>query len=162
MPSDALEVAGVHVRSWQSAYRGLLPDSVLDGLRIEDRAARYTFGVSGPGGPTTVVAVEGDVICGFVTTGASRDEDLPGLGEVYGIYADPSTWGTGVGRGLMERARRHLLEQGFDEALLWVLVGNERAGRFYRADGWVHDGERREHQVGDARADVVRYRRRLP
>ena len=34
-PEDALEVAGVHVRAWQSAYRGLLPDEHLDGLRVD-------------------------------------------------------------------------------------------------------------------------------
>jgi hypothetical protein len=32
-PADAMEVARVHVRSWQVAYRGLLPDAYLDGLR---------------------------------------------------------------------------------------------------------------------------------
>ena len=31
-PRDAAEVAGVHVRSWQVAYRGLFPDDYLDGL----------------------------------------------------------------------------------------------------------------------------------
>jgi hypothetical protein len=50
---DAMEVAKVHVRSWQAAYRGLVPDSYLDALRPEDRAARYTFGAAGGEGPTT-------------------------------------------------------------------------------------------------------------
>ena len=40
---DALEVARVHVRSWQAAYRGLLPDDYLDDLRAEERAQRYNF-----------------------------------------------------------------------------------------------------------------------
>jgi hypothetical protein len=30
-PQDAAEVARVHVRSWQVAYRGLFPDDYLDG-----------------------------------------------------------------------------------------------------------------------------------
>ena len=42
-PDDALAVARVHVRSWQVAYRTLLPDEYLDGLRPEERARRYTF-----------------------------------------------------------------------------------------------------------------------
>lgn len=40
-PGDAMEVAGVHVRAWQVGYRGLLPDAYLDGLRAEERAARF-------------------------------------------------------------------------------------------------------------------------
>jgi hypothetical protein len=40
VPGDSLAVARIHVRAWQTAYRGLLPDAYLDGLRAEDRAAR--------------------------------------------------------------------------------------------------------------------------
>ena len=33
--SDANDVAVVHVRSWQSAYRGIISDSFLDSMSIE-------------------------------------------------------------------------------------------------------------------------------
>ena len=33
-PADALDIATVHVESWQVGYRGLMPDEVLDGLSI--------------------------------------------------------------------------------------------------------------------------------
>jgi hypothetical protein len=49
-PGDEAEVAGVHVRSWQAGYRGLLPDRYLDALRPEDRMGRYTFGPPTPVG----------------------------------------------------------------------------------------------------------------
>ena len=51
---------------------------------------------------------------------------------------------------------------GFAEAVLWVLAGNERAQRFYRADGWHADGGRREEVVWGVRADEVRYVRSVP
>ncbi|HEY1808803.1 MAG TPA: hypothetical protein VGG42_09585 [Acidobacteriaceae bacterium] len=35
-PPDAMAAARVHVRSWQAAYRGLMPDAFLDQLRPED------------------------------------------------------------------------------------------------------------------------------
>ena len=35
--SDAYDVATVHVRSWQSAYRNTIPDSFLDGMNIENK-----------------------------------------------------------------------------------------------------------------------------
>ena len=41
--ADAMAVACVHVRSWQAAYRTLLPDDYLDQLRPEDRAQKYDF-----------------------------------------------------------------------------------------------------------------------
>jgi GNAT superfamily N-acetyltransferase len=154
-------VACVHVRSWQAAYRGLLPDGYLDGLRAEDRATRYTFDLVGPDNPATTVAVEGDAICGFATTGPARG-DAPRAGEVCALYVDPTAWGRGVGRVLMADARTRLSSLGFTEAVLWVLTGNDRADRFYRADGWLPDGRRREEDVWGIRVSNIRYRRLLP
>jgi GNAT superfamily N-acetyltransferase len=111
-PEDAADVARVHVRSWQAAYRGLLDDEHLDGLRPEDRAARYTFHLVGPDQPATAVALEDDEIRGFVTTGPARG-CAQTVGEVYAINVDPSAWRRGVGRALMAHARSRLASRGF-------------------------------------------------
>jgi GNAT superfamily N-acetyltransferase len=160
-PEDAAEVARVHVRSWQAAYRGLLADEYLDGLRPADRAARYTFHLVGPDHPATTLAVEDGEIRGLVTTGPARG-CAQTIGEVYAIYVDPTAWGRGVGRVLMAHARSRLAGLGCTEALLWVLVGNARAERFYRADGWLPDGQQRDDDVWGVRVSELRYRRRLP
>ncbi len=39
---DAAEMAGVHVQSWRSAYRGLVPQDFVDGLDIARRAAPHS------------------------------------------------------------------------------------------------------------------------
>lgn len=150
VPGDALAVARVHVRSWQVGYRGLLPAAFLDGLRVEDRAARYTFDRSD--GPRTTVAVEGDAIVGLVATRGS---------ELCGLYVDPDRWGTGVGRALIARARAELAVAGVDEAHLWLLAGNARAQRFYERDGWSSDGTRRTDTVWGITVDEIEFRRRL-
>jgi GNAT superfamily N-acetyltransferase len=38
---DAAQIAVVHVRSWQGAYRGLLPQAYLDGLDPAERVGRW-------------------------------------------------------------------------------------------------------------------------
>lgn len=158
VPEDALRVAKVHVRTWQIAYRGLMPDSFLEGLSVEERAKRYTFGQSDAGIPQTLLAVEGDTVLGFGTVGMGRDEDLAGQGEVFALYVDPPHWGMGVGVKLMEGVRARLREQGSRAAFLWVLKGNERANRFYERDGWRADGaERTENSFG---IEIVEYRMR--
>jgi len=162
-PEDADAVAHMHVRSWRAGYRGLLPDPYLDGLRPQDRAARYSFGDDGPDRAFTVVAVEGKEIVGFATVSACRDAGTSGaVGEVDALYVDPSRWGAGAGRLLVADARARLARHGFDEAVLWVLAGNERAERFYRRDGWVADGSRRQDDVWGVTVDLVRWRRALP
>jgi GNAT superfamily N-acetyltransferase len=158
---DAIALADVHVRSWQAAYRGLLPDEYLDGLRAEDRAARYSFGSGDARAPQTIVAVDDRLIRGFASIGPSRDEDAGEAGELYALYVDPRRWGGGVGRLLMGRANARLRVLGYAEALLWMLVGNDRAQRFYLLDGWRPDGARRHEDFWGIDADVVRYRRTL-
>jgi GNAT superfamily N-acetyltransferase len=160
-PEDALAVAGVHVRSWQVAYRGLLPDSYLDQLRPEDRATRYDFAGADPLKPYTVVAAEGAEILGFATTAPSRDEELPDYGELYALYVDPQHWDRRVGVALIQAARARLLTLGFTDAFLWLLEGNSRGRRFYRMDGWAPDGRQRVDSVWDVTVSEHRYVRRL-
>jgi ribosomal protein S18 acetylase RimI-like enzyme len=160
---DALAVARVHVRAWQDGYRGLVADEYLDALRPEDRADRYTLGSSDPSEPYTIVAVRNDMVCGFATTGPCRDEDADAnTGQLLALHVDPSAWGLGVGRRLIEEARARLHSLGFTEAVLWVLVGNERAQRFYRIDGWRPENIERTIELWGTSIDDVRYRRALP
>jgi GNAT superfamily N-acetyltransferase len=160
-PEDALAVARVHVRSWQAAYRSLLPDDYLDQLHPEDRAQKYEFANPDPAKPYTILAAEGESICGFATTMLSRDADLAGFGELCALYVDPERWGRGIGVTLVAAARARLLELGVCNALLWVLKGNVRADRFYRNDGWAPDGCSRTDTVWGVMVDEIRYRRGL-
>jgi GNAT superfamily N-acetyltransferase len=149
-PDDALAVARVHVRAWQAGYRGLMPDAYLDGLRTEDRAARYTFGRADA--PRTTVAIVNGAIAGFVTTHGD---------ELSALNVDPDSWRTGIGRALIAHARGELAAGGVTEAHLWVLVGNTRAERFYEHDGWSTDATRRTATVWGLEVDELKYLRRL-
>ena len=170
-PDDALAVARVHVRSWQAAYHSLLPAEYLDQLRPEDRAASYDFSNQDPARPHTIVACEesssdapGDkpgAILGFASIMPSRDATLPSHGELCALYVDPAHWGRGIGLALVSAARARLLERGFQNALLWVLVGNQRADRFYRNDGWTPDGARKTDTLWGVTVEELRYQRAL-
>jgi len=159
--ADAISVARVHVRSWQSAYRGLLPNEYLDQLRPEDRAERYDFETRDPEKPQTIVAVEAGEIRGFATTAPSRDADLADYGELGALYVDPDYWGRGIGAALISAARARMAGLGFGNALLWVLRGNVRADRFYRNDQWMPDGLQRTDTVWGVTVNEIRYRREL-
>lgn len=156
-----MAVACVHVRSWQIAYRNLLPQDYLDQLRPEDRAARYEFGNPDPQRPQTIVAVEDGTVCGFATTMPSRDSDLAAHGELAALYVDPAHWNRKIGAALVAAARKQLLDQGCRKAMLWVLQGNARADRFYRIDGWMPDGVSRTDTVWGVTVNESRYRRQL-
>lgn len=161
VPDDAMSVARVHVRAWQVAYRGLMPDDYLTGLRPEGRAQRYDFASVDPARPRTLVAVETDTVLGFATLSPARDADAAGQGELCALYVEPDCWGRGIGRALAAAARNELCGLGFSAAILWVVAGNARAEQFYRADGWTRDGSHRASQIWNITVDTVRYTRVL-
>ena len=161
MPEDSMAVARVHVRAWQAAYRGLMPDDYLDALRPQDRAQGYDFAGLDPARPRTLVVADADTILGFATISPARDGDAAGQGELCALYVDPDRWGRGIGRALASAARAEIHRLGFSTAVLWVVAGNTRAQRFYRADGWTADGLRRPRQVWSVTVDTVRYSRAL-
>ncbi len=74
---DAADLAAVHVQSWQSAYRGLVPQDFLDGLDVGRRTAAWEriLGDLDDRRAGAFVA-EADVIVGFAHVCASRDDDL--------------------------------------------------------------------------------------
>ena len=160
-PEDAIAVARVHVRSWQAAYRTLLPDDYLNQLRPEDRARQYDFTGLDPMKPYTLVAEEDGAIYGFASTVPSHEPDLVDHGELCALYADPEQWGRGVGVALVSSARAHLFATGFRSACLWILAGNARAERFYQIDGWLSDGVSRTARVWGITVEEVRFKRKL-
>lgn len=159
-PGDERDVSAVHVRSWQVGYRGILDDAYLDALRPNDRASVYTFADTAPESPHTILAVHDGAVLGFATCSPSHDADRPASGELIALYVDPDSWHVGVGRALLVAARTHL-RRTHDSALLWVLMGNERAQAFYRRDGWSHDGTSREGEAHGAAFKELRFERRL-
>ncbi|MEO8549306.1 MAG: GNAT family N-acetyltransferase [Kofleriaceae bacterium] len=156
VPDDAMDVARVHVRAWQQGFKDLLPATYLATLDPAERAARYTFGITDGSRPRTIVALEGGAIRGFTTIGLYEDEAL-----LHALYVDPDAWGTGLGRALIAEARKDLRSFGRSSAILWSMVGNTRADRFYLADGWVGEGEHRVEDVWGTPVTQQRYRRLL-
>jgi ribosomal protein S18 acetylase RimI-like enzyme len=147
--ADSAGIAAAHVASWQTAYRGLLPDELLDNLSIEQRHAHWSRNLTTPNPRTdTLVATTDHTIAGFATTGPRRDDqpaddDHDGAGELYAIYLHPQHWGHGAGYHLHQEALQRLRHRGFATATLWVLTGNDRAITFYQRAGWRANGRTR-------------------
>lgn len=149
------------MRSWQWAYRGLLPDAHLAGMSVEVRARNW-HGILQEGTGTLVLEVDGDV-AGFVSTGPSRDRDAvpEETGEVYAIYLVPGATGSGRGAALFAAGLDALRAARYRHATLWVLETNVRARRFYLRAGWWPDCGEKSETFGAIVARELRYRGRL-
>lgn len=157
--ADAGEVARIHVETWRHAYRGIVPDSYLDGLSVERRTESWAKTIS-EGKTGTLVAVdERGRAAGWASFGASRDEDGSGFGEVYAVYLQAADWGKGIGRRLMAAAERGLAERGFSVFTLWVLELNARTRRFYDKSGYRPDGAKKVINLEGRELVELRYRK---
>jgi len=159
---DADTIGRIQVETWRAAYTGLMPDEIIAGFDVEARQRLWREGLNRtprPGSATFVVEDGGEVV-GFASVGASRDEEAEDEAELYAIYLHPSCWSRGLGRALLQRAEESMRASGFRGATLWVLEGNERAERFYRAAGWELDGRKVDRFQGAAVSEL-RYRKRL-
>lgn len=136
---DAFRIASIHVRAWQVAYRGIVPDEFLDALSVEQRHTRWQQNLEA-GDSLTWVAEDCDIALGWISAARSRDIDaVPSTGEIWGIYVDPGHWRKGVGRALCAAAEQELRNQRFTALTLWVLKNNQRAIEFYVANGFAVD-----------------------
>lgn len=154
-----MAIARIHVRSWQSAYRGLLTDDYLDALTVDERLEMHRQALVSPGDRRTWVALESDTVVGFAVTGPSQDADADErTGELYAMYLDPDRFGRGIGKRLLDHAIEDLRGRGFRTLTLWVLETNAGGRRFYEREGWRADGLTTSERVDCEMRPTVRYR----
>jgi GNAT superfamily N-acetyltransferase len=144
---DAPGIARVQVLTWQQTYRGILPDSFLDGLDVERSAESWRAVVADRRRVTHVIDAMG--ILGFCTAGPSRGDPNGYRGEVEAIYVDPAEQGQGHGTALVRAAMDWLASKRLTPVLVWALEANTRAHGFYQSLG-AHRLDTRLLRIADA------------
>lgn len=165
--ADADAMGALHVRAWQAAYRGVMPDEYLDGLRVQDRADLWRRSIAEgslqQGRGRLLVAEHGGQVQGFAAFGPEAGGDpAEHVGELYALNVDPPAWGRGLGRALVRAVTDELLAARFVSAVLWVVPENARARGLYESEGWTPDGAEKLDEVLGVEVREIRYRRVLP
>jgi L-amino acid N-acyltransferase YncA len=75
--ADVAAIARVHVESWRTTYKGLLPDDYLASLTYEQREPLWGEILSKPAGHHLVGVAEDDAgnVVGFASGGPERSGD---------------------------------------------------------------------------------------
>ncbi len=136
--ADAQHMAQVHIASWQAAYRGILSDQFLDGMRLEDWTNMWQLGIETVpenDQDNWVAEVQGDIVA-FAVVGPAEDESRDEVRELRLLYVTPDQWRKGAARDLLQHVADDLRSRGFKEMMLWVIETNTRARRFYERMGW--------------------------
>jgi ribosomal protein S18 acetylase RimI-like enzyme len=137
VPDDAEAIAGVHVESWRTSYKDLLPKEFLDSLSESSYRDRWSRLLPDPSNLIFVVEAAGEVV-GFASGGRERAGEDGFTGELYAIYLIDRAKRQGHGRELVRAIVDGLQAMGIDDMIIWALSENQPARRFYERLGGVY------------------------
>ena len=85
---DARGIAEVHIRSWQAAYVGIVPDEDLSRLSLSQRE-QFWMEILSENECTTLIFLDGHLIAGWASFGPARDEDCDPIQftELWHLFA---------------------------------------------------------------------------
>lgn len=138
----------IHCESWKSAYKTIIPNSILDDISIEKRENYFRKALSEKSEEDVLIFNKNNPV-GFLTLGKCRDNDSDNYwGEICGIYLLPSYWNQGIGTKLINWGISELKSRSFTKISLWVLEENINAQKFYEKIGFKHDGTVKKLNIG--------------
>jgi GNAT superfamily N-acetyltransferase len=153
---DAPYISKVHIDTWRTTYKGIVPDQVLDGLNYEKNSIRwYDFLSKANEMICYFVAEENGQIIGFANGGPNRTEQTGFGGELMGIYVLKEFQGKGIGKALVLEVAEWLSKRGYKSMLVWVLSDNI-SKHFYEALGGIFVG-RKKIDIGGAALEESSY-----
>lgn len=88
-----------------------------------------------------------DEVVGVVSVGTGHRTNIPGAGELFGLWVAPARRGSGVARRLLEKAANVGREVGLRQLVYWVGTDNGRAVAFASSFGFRPTDDRREMRI---------------
>ncbi len=94
-----------------------------------------------------ILAQDGDEVVGVVSVGTGHRTNIPGAGELFGLWVEPPRRGSGVARRLMEKAATVGRQVGLKQLVYWVGTDNGRAVAFASSFGFRPTDDRRPMRI---------------
>jgi len=141
--ADASGIARVYVRTWRTAYRGLLPPKTLNNMNEMRETLFWWNSLCEVGARATTFVAEDPTagVVGFVTGGLERRRCASQRAEVYTLYVLPAYQRVGVGTRLLAAVSQRLVAQDLQSLVIWMLAGNPARG-FYESLGGAPSASR--------------------
>lgn len=153
--ADAPDMGNIHARSWEAAYRDIVPAEYIR-RKSPTRAALWDRILSAENHTHFIILSDG-VAAGMMTVGPPQLEDVEikndagiddSFWELHGIYLHPDYYRRGIGTAALEFAAELARAAGKRNMLLWVFEENKNAIRFYQKCGFAADGASKIYNCG--------------
>lgn len=122
---DTEGIARVHVDSWRTTYRGIIPDDYLNSLSYEQQTELWKDNIAKKGNYILVAANTEGQIVGFTDAWKRDDNDEENSIDLTSIYLLEAYQGVGVGKQLLKTLFEHFNQEGYDKVFVEVLEKNK-------------------------------------
>lgn len=165
--ADAPDMANIHARSWEVAYKDIIPAEYIK-EKNSTRAARWERILSAEN-KIHYIILNGNTAVGMLTIGAPQHENIEikndigiddSFWELHSIYLHPDYYHRGIGTIALDFAMNKAREAGKTNMLLWVFEENKNAVKFYEKCGFAADGASKVYNC-DKKMNCIRMKRSL-
>lgn len=160
---DAIQIAELIVKGWQTAYKGLIDETFLKNLSTEKISKNFKQSIISQNTENNIyVYEENGKILGIIRFGKPDDNtDNKHNSEIHVLYVEPDLKRKGIGTKLFKYAKKYFINQEKQKLIIWCLKGNELAIRFYEKMGGQIVSERKT-TVNNIEVEEVGLEYRLP
>lgn len=114
-PDDAVAIKKIHVETYQTSYRGYIPDEYLDNIPLDNNVIERTKKYLETTECWLVVYDEKPVGFAYVTYPEEGDF------EINALYVHPNYQKCGAGSALVNYLCREKKEQGYAKCIVWTM-----------------------------------------
>lgn len=151
---DVTGIAHVHIKTWHSTYKGILPDEYLDSLTIENRKKNWLRNLHTLHSVVYVAINNIGEIVGFIAGGPVQYWANDFQAEIYTIYILQSYQRQGIGKQLLKPIIQNLIEKKYENIIIWALQDNPYRA-FYQSLGGIQVSSKEITVSGKALTEVA-------
>lgn len=131
--NDAKQIANIHVKTWQTAYRNIVDRKYLRNLSVRKSTKVNKKNLRDKNIISLVAENDEQHIIGFLFGGENRYKELAEKyqGEIYGLYILEEYSRQGIGRKLINEFFSILEEKNIFSVHVMFLAGNEAECFYY-------------------------------
>jgi ribosomal protein S18 acetylase RimI-like enzyme len=122
---DATGIAKVHVDSWRTTYKGIIPDDFLNNLSYEQRTELWKGNITKEDNYVIVAENNEGQIVGFADAWKRETNVVESSSDLTSIYLLKEYQGQGIGKKLFKELFEHFKQMGYGKIFVEVLEENK-------------------------------------
>ena len=139
-PADAYDMAEVHSRSYEAAYKNILPMEFIKAKNAA-RLDLYQRIITNENNSQYVIQADGKTV-GIMGIDSPKDDDADdSYYELGTIYLHPDYFHKGIGTQVVNFAFVQAQKLGKKFMNVWVFAENANSIKFYEKCGFIADGK---------------------